>query len=150
MTLDLLSFLNVLPQADSAAFCAHAAQLGYSIFSIDGNSILSVEDFFHEARVELPFSPPLEGVNFDGFADSLWGGIVDYCQLHNRDRVAICWNRADLLLSSDLQALLEIVLVLADTNRTLVPDYGADRRITLSLILAGSGPAFQSFRRRGV
>lgn len=111
---------------------------GWHMFSIGGAE--SGKSFFEIAR-SLPSDPPIGTYpNWDGFADSLSGGLIDFCY----PSIAIVWYDADLLKKSDPPSFILAIGVFEQVaaNQWLEQKRGNTKNRILIFIL-GSGPLFE-------
>lgn len=100
----------------------------------------SREAFFQESRA-LPSDPAMGPIpNWDGFADSLSGGLIDF----DKPRIAIVWHDANLLKAADPPSFISAIDVFEQVvaNQWLEQKRGHTRNRVLFFVL-GSGPLFE-------
>jgi len=100
----------------------------------------SGEAFWEATRNVLPFDPSLGTfVVWDGFADSLFGGLDEL-----RDpRVAIIWDHVEQIVTEHLEDFVQIVSTLEQVAlQVSTPTSGIDVPVQLVIFLLGEGPNF--------
>lgn len=112
---------------------------GWHTFVLDGPE--SRDSFFERAR-DLPSDPPMgRSPNWDGFADSLSGGLIEF----REPLIAIVWRDAHSLQKSDPASFTVALNVLnhVAADQWIEQKRGHTRNRVLFFIL-GSGPLFES------
>lgn len=116
-------------------------KMQYKIYYIDGTNISTMEDFFNLIKNVLPSDPPATGVvNFDGFTDSLWGGVHDLPD----DRVAIAWKNPEALMGHHrFEEFLDCIKIV--TNELVSEECHIIKPTILRTFLFGKGERFLRF-----
>jgi hypothetical protein len=112
-------------------------ELGWHVILFGG--VDSRNSFFEKARA-LPADPPMGPYpNWDGFSDSLSGGLIDF----DKPLVAIVWRDAHLLRDAEPESFTEALDVFEQVvaNQWLAQKRGHTRNRVRFFIL-GSGPSF--------
>lgn len=95
------------------------------------------------ARVEadLPMPEGLHPHNWDALSDCLWGTVTSL----DADRVALIWDRTDVLAGADLEALITAATIIERlVDDVASPPPGSRRSVILRAFLLGEGPMFHS------
>jgi hypothetical protein len=97
--------------------------------------------FWEASRRVLPFDPSLGTiVNWDGFADSLFGGLDNL----GNPRVSIIWHHAEKIAAQHLKDLIDIACTLQDVaSQVVTPRSGIRTSVNLIIFLLGEGANFR-------
>jgi len=131
-----LELFNIIPQDEAEDLRIELASNDFAVFSLDGLKVQNMNDMLKHSAIALPqpesTSPPR---SYSVLSDNLWQGFSNLDQT----KVAVIWNRADVLLSQNLKDFLQLVDLFTVLSRQLNTQ---ERAITVFLILAGEGKNF--------
>lgn len=132
-----LELINTIPQDESLRLKAELESNNYAVFTLNGLNIHTMNDMMEQSAIDLPqpasSSPPR---SCSVLSDNLWHGFSSLVQT----RVAIIWNRSDVLISQNLKDFLQLVDLFTVLSRQLS---NQKRAVTVLLILAGEGNNFK-------